>query len=320
MGEVQRINTGEKVWLPWSCDYCGANVSGKYRDCPNCGRPRGKNTTFDVTKPGETLTEEEVSKRCGPDWLCECCDSLNSASLSECPSCGAPKGASKNYFELKRIREESVRAEADKVESVEQSSVVPAIYDDDDKKEEEKRFTGEYLEDDTEKYRSIPVVGNDMPYRRRKRNKSFNFMKAIAVAMTVAGSIGLLSVLICALLPKEYSATVTDVSWERSINIEQQDTYHESGWSIPAGGRETSKEWKKSGTKKVIDHYDTRDVTKTKVVDDGYDITYDYVDNGDGSADKIEVRTPKTKTVTYTEKEEYPVYVDVDVYDWYYLL
>lgn len=285
MSGVQRINTGEKVWLSWKCEYCGTTVSGKYRECPNCGRPRGGNTNFDINDIGEDLTKEEIANRCGPDWFCECCETLNSARFSECESCGAPRGASKNYFEMKAARE--------------------------------SKFAGEFLKDTAEQFRSIPVLEDDITGRKVKKRKIE--LQSALIGLFSALGIGTLAILMVVLFtPKEYQVTVTDVSWYRSISIEQQGTYHESGWTVPVGGRQTSKEWKYVRTDKVIDHYDTKDVTKTKTVEDGYDVDYEYVDNGDGSADRIEVRTPRYKTVTYTETESVPVYKDVDIYDWYY--
>lgn len=285
-GDTQmRRDTGEKVWLAWKCEYCGTTVSGKYRECPNCGRPRGKSTEFDINDIGEDLTREEIENCCGPDWYCECCETLNSARFSECESCGAPRGASSNYFEMREARE--------------------------------SKFTGEFIEDVTEQFRSIPVVEVNVTNERNDKPK-FIWGPVLWRLLFALGAAALVWLLVALFIPKEYNVTVADVSWYRSISVEQEDTYHESGWNIPAGGRQTNKEWKYLRTDRVLDHYETKNVTKTKTVQDGYDISYEYVNNGDGSANRIEVKTPKYKTVTYTETEQVPVYKDVPVYDWYY--
>lgn len=78
--------------------------------CPYCGRknrPRSMETKFNMNETVAVLDGEEAKKyTSGPDWFCECCDSCNPDSITECKSSSTPGGASKNYFEIRRKQEE----------------------------------------------------------------------------------------------------------------------------------------------------------------------------------------------------------------------
>lgn len=96
---------GKLVEMLWDCPYCETKgIPGRYRDCPNCGNPRGDGIKFYM--PGEIKyvdekTAETINKN--PDWKCSFCGSLNSDSDKECKSCAAPRTDSdKNYFDLQK--------------------------------------------------------------------------------------------------------------------------------------------------------------------------------------------------------------------------
>lgn len=87
----------------WDCKYCDTKkILGTERVCPNCGRPRGKDTKFYLDGDHVELTEEQAkTKNKGADWLCPYCDTLNSALNEVCESCGSPRADSKkDYFNM----------------------------------------------------------------------------------------------------------------------------------------------------------------------------------------------------------------------------
>lgn len=54
------------------------------------------------------------------------------------------------------------------------------------------------------------------------------------------------------------SQTVTGFSWERTISIEELKTFHESGWSLPSGAKQTDTKIELYGYESVLDHYETK--------------------------------------------------------------
>lgn len=289
MPNVRRTKTGEKVWITWDCQVCGyKRIHGSKRECPGCGRPRGNTVKFNTGDIVGEVSKDEVSRYNSPDWFCECCDSYNNDNDEFCIGCGAPKGASKDYFQKQKELEESTTRERQEHQETEQ-------YD-------------------------APIVRPSFNSPKPKKIKFSSLFKYISI--TAVTAIALIA-FIFLLLPKEKSACVTDMNWERSIAVEHLDTLKDDGWDPPYDARILDKEWKiREHDKKIFDHYDTVpvEVQKSEQVYVGDDISYEYEENGNGTLDRIEVKTPKYETHYYTETElqEVPVYRYEDVYDWYY--
>lgn len=288
-GTSTRTNTGEKVWLTWDCEYCQTNgIHGSKRECPNCGMPRGRKIRYNIDDIAGELTEEEAKNHGKPDWQCSFCDTYNKWSNESCESCGAER-SEKTYHDVGREieQEQASRQEQANVDNTEHSSW----------------------------YENEVARRNKQLARKRKRG-----VLIAVIAMLTAVFTG-----VCAfnLLPSKVVTDVVDKSWEQSIAIEEKEVVTDSGWTKPAGARELDREWKvKEYNKKILDHYKTeyKDVQKSRQVYVGDEVTYEYVDNGDGTADKIKVTTPKYDTEYYTEKEEVrvPVYRYEDEYAYYY--
>lgn len=119
---------GRLVMAYWDCPYCSnKGIGGNMRECPGCGRPRGDVKFYmkqvaagavlsEAQAAGiEHVSDEEAAKiDRRADWFCSYCDCLNTAGDNICKGCGATKEDSdKNYFDLKRIREEKERARAE---------------------------------------------------------------------------------------------------------------------------------------------------------------------------------------------------------------
>lgn len=288
--------TGVVVEHTWNCPYCGKENRGRDRECNGCGRPRGKETKFDTSKHIATLSGEEAKKHMtGPDWFCECCDSYNPDTATECKGCGAPRGASKDYFRKRREQEEKEFAER------------MQQYDTDkDLAETERYLYGE---------KSQPM---EKVKRAVKENSS-----------TIAGIFGVIALLVTVIglgifffKSKPVEGTVTEMAWSSSVSLEEFTTIRDEGWTHPSDARVLDKTWTYKETIQVIDHYDTeiQPVTKTRTVQDGVDTYYTYEDMGNGFSAQVEHTTPHYTTETYTDYEtvQVPVYRDEDVYDWWY--
>ena len=298
---------GRIVETFWSCKYCGTgDIRGRYRECPGCGRPRG-DVTFEVKNPTANYVSEEEARNIQkePDWFCEYCDSLNSASDSICKGCGASRLESgKSYFDIqkeKKSSESSPPPETVKpVETVEpvepMETVEPA----------EIVETAETVEHPREK-------GHDNGRVRQKRKRTLaELAVSLAFVLVIAVSIGALAWL---LRPKADTLVVTGVGWERSISIEKVKIVEEDGWSLPSGARLKTSRQELYGYERVLDHYETVTEVKTRQVLDHYEeYVSGYRDLGNGYAEEITSKRPVYKTETYTDTSRKPVYRNAPVY------
>lgn len=303
-----------KVEYVWKCTYCGTENGGLKRECTNCGRPRDKDITFNTSKIKSTFSHESehAKKLTGPDWHCQYCDSLNPNSQSICKSCGQPREAvSQNYFELKQARIEKDQAErARHQEQLRQQNLTEDTHE-----ELETAYINKAVSNiKAEKLMKTPVA------RSKKR---FTFSHELFTGCLIAvGILALISLMVMVFKPHTETVNISAKNWSRSISIQELKTLKSEGWTPPINARILDQVWKFKEKTKVFDHYDevTVMVTKTRQVEDGYDITYEYTDDGNGTGDIIEVKTPKYKTETYQEPEvqKVAVYRDEDVYDWWY--
>ncbi|MDO4483651.1 MAG: zinc ribbon domain-containing protein [Clostridia bacterium] len=128
----------------------------------------------------------------------------------------------------------------------------------------------------------------------------------------------LLAVLVIALvinlIPKNADTTVLEKAWARAVSIEEYTTVTEADWQLPEGARLIKTSQAIHHYEKVVDHYEYVTVKKSRQVQDGYDTSTQYVNNGDGTFTSKEVKTPRYKTEYYTEREKQPVYRDEPIY------
>lgn len=290
---------GRLVEMLWDCPYCDTKgILGRHQDCPNCGKGRGEETEFYMDGKIRYVTDESIKARVSknPDWYCSVCDTFNSDNDDRCCNCGAPKSMSKkNYFE---IREEEVN-------ELEEETPLKELVE----------YTEEDISSKTFKFNisqiDILTIFNNL-------GKIFKYI------LPIVGLICFISLIIFLLLPKDKILTITEMSWNREIEIQEEITVDESGWFLPVGARlhytklefhhnekvidhyETVTEQK---SRQVIDHYKTVTEQKSRQVIDGYEeVVTGYRDLGNGFAEEITTTRPIYKTEYYTETHQEPVY------------
>ena len=112
---------------------------------------------------------------------------------------------------------------------------------------------------------------------------------------------------------------VTALNWTRTINIEQNRQYSESAWELPSGAELTETKREIHHYDSVLDHYESRQVQRSRQVIDHYETYYTYEDNGNGTFTEVSHQRPVYTTEYYTETVQEPVYVQVPRYaDKYY--
>lgn len=304
MSKVVR-RTGKKIELLWDCPYCSTKgIRGGITECPSCGRPRTQSVEFsgaerlNGARATEFVSNEVASRENEPDWMCPYCDSYNKAYETSCKYCGSPRGDNKTYFDINREKE--IKRSNEEVIIEKENSVVENI----------EGNAGENY-----------VVESVREYKAKQKRNSHRFSNVLKYSL-LSLLIFLFGFMVFRTVNHKETFTVSDKQWVYTVFVEECNTYQDSGWYPPANARILNKEYKFKETVQKIDHYEivTREVERSREVPDGYDISYEYEDLGNGYAEEVEVKTEKYRTEYYTEEitEEVPVYVDVDVYDYYY--
>jgi len=273
----------------WDCDYCGTKgIRGSVYDCPGCGHPRDDDVEFYLPENEPEVTDKKLLEQAnaGPDWYCKYCNSGNHANDDHCDQCGA------------------VRSEHD------------------DSPQEEKPAREIYqprMEAERPRY---PTVASRDHYAGRlanKRAKKPNSKKFLKIA-GLSGVILIIAGLIFLYFKtSDTPLTLTQVSWERQIQIEKYKTVTEEDWKVPTGGRVISSRQKEHHKEKVQVGWD--EGTRPERVKTGTE-TKKYncrnVDKKNGFFEEVcdekEVDVYETKDIPYKD----PVYEDKPVYKtWY---
>lgn len=290
---------GKLVEGLWDCPYCGSKgIRAGHKTCPGCGHPQDENTKFYLPDTITYVSDEEAAKISrNPDWQCSFCGSLNKDDNKFCNSCGASKEDSeKNYFQMRQEQEEKKKQK----EIKEQKSQVDSN-------------TNEKLPKKSTTL--LPSSGEENISGKNIGSKPPTIVQSIIRGVLSAGILGiLLFFLISLLLPSIKEVTVQGFKWERSIAVEEQHTYKDDDWSLPANARllYTKKELK--GYEPVIDHYKIVKETKTRRVFDHYKYKNSYKDLGNGYFDEKTDKVPVYCNETYTDSHKEPVYRQEPVY------
>ena len=301
---LRRFDMGKLVEGRWDCSYCGTKgILGRNRECPNCGRQRGKDVKFYVANPKDYVPEEEaknISRK--PDWLCDHCGAYNPDESEVCKTCGAHRAGNKDYFDVQSEEEarESVNGEDKDKENCNNGNGYDNDYESYNDVKKSENY-GLLLQDDVEEEK----VG-------------FLHRRSTLIAVGIVAVIMLVWGLALMLAPRKTTMEITGFSWSRSFDVEQMQTFHENDWYVPEGGTVTYQQMEIHHYDSVIDHYETetQEVEKERIA--YYEYSTNLVDLGNGYFDEETVSTPVYETYYETETYEVPIYRDEPVYEMMY--
>ncbi len=258
-------------------------------------------------------------------WDCSYCGNKGiRGSVRTCPDCGKTRAADVKFYMLDKepvADEAAVEAGPDwfcpYCDSYNPSSA-PACTCCGHPREENDKDYFEVRKDEEEKQQeadaafaavTAPSAGADQQTATRSRVMSRRIISVVLILAVLFAGFWLLS-------PKNRSVTVTDMSWERSVEVQENRLVEESGWAMPADAVELIRSAREiHHYDQILDHYETVSVERSRQVLDGYDTYTTYEDMGNGYFQSVEHETPRYRTEYYTETYEEPVYVSVPVYD-----
>ena len=262
----------------WDCPVCGQKaVAGNIMNCPSCGRARGDVKFY--MKDGAEETTREENERGDIEYLNEeQTQEMDRAPDWYCSFCNSLNTDHAAFCSNCGASRESSESN---------------YFDQLKKREEAKR---------------AEQAAQPKPAAQQAQKKS-RLPLLLIIAAVIIGLIFFMNG-----SSTQGDLQVTGVAWSRSIPVEQNLQFTESGWSIPDGGTEVSRAQAIHHYDQVLDHYEQYQVQKSRQVLDHYETYYTYADRGNGSFEEVAHERPVYRTEYYTETESRPVYRSVPRY------
>lgn len=185
----------------WDCGSCGhTGILGRDMSCPKCGFRRPEGVKFYLPDDADVVTDETLIKRAesGADWVCEWCGASSVATANVCSQCGAERGTSPSQ-QVKEYASDEVPRSSEDTYQKPQAPMKQAMP-------------------------SSPASGGG-----GLSPKLIAIIAGVLLVIVVGGYF--------LFRTKDVAASVTGISWERSIEIERLTTVVEEGSSVPPGGR-----------------------------------------------------------------------------------
>jgi hypothetical protein len=198
---------GENVFqMLWDCRFCGAKklLGVDARHCPNCGAAQDPEWRYFPSEADKKIVSDPNYAYAGVDKICPFCGQPNSAAAKFCKDCGGDLIGAKD--------------------AVRKANVVTGLGEDAPGVVEDVALKKAQAEQTAISAASKP---------RGKITRTQIIVLGIVALFIGIGAI----VSFLALSKHAASVTVSDVSWQRVINVEQYNALHESNWqdSVPIG-------------------------------------------------------------------------------------
>lgn len=281
----------------WDCPACGKKHVSALRNtrCPSCGSSK-------VPQDEELFSYEEIHDNDGldlaaggPHWTCSNCGTKNLDKNTHCDGCGNQRDSEDSTNQIRTFDHLPVKPLVQEDEKVDQSQIVTNI-------------PGSNREPSTPHVLDIhdrQTVSYDVHTNPKKlrfgTNINWRIVAVILAVVVVLGGLGFLT-----FHTTSYSSQVTGFSWQRNINIEEYQVFHESNWdSSPSGAYNVTSSYLFYEKQPI---YETK--TRQVYVPSSYTT---YTDLGNGAVVSNTVDTSHYETEYYQELTGYR-----DIYKWYY--
>ena len=210
------------VELEWTCKHCGTINPGMKRVCTNCGAPIAQDDKFELPDQQELITDKEKLEeaKSGPAIQCPYCNVLNPAGTKLCIQCGGDI-------------QEGLARKAGEVLGAYQTAAVP---------DKPCPSCGQPVKANAERCPhcgaslvEIKTVATPATPSQTKKTPIYLIMGGIALGVLCIAAI--IVFIVMSSRTNEVAATVSDLRWQRSIQILEQQPVQRSSWreDVPAG-------------------------------------------------------------------------------------
>lgn len=218
------LGTVESVWTCSSCGHSG--IPGSQKKCPNCGNPKGVDEEYQHPNQSTYLSSAQLDsmgvdpKQHFSDELCPHCGAKLKPGTQKCPNCGgAIDNAAYAGQKCPNCGRETVDGHCPSC---------GALTDQKQSSPPGRPHAG------------LPALKGGVPNR--------NILVAVALAILVTITLALI------FWPREKTVVVHEVSWSRTIQIEEYQYNRHGGWALPQGADYISDEVRFHNNESVYDH------------------------------------------------------------------
>ena len=331
----------------WNCAQCTTkNISGTLKECPLCGDPHNDNLDpsegYFLPTDARVMTNADELRRAnsGPIWNCGKCNTPNDGDIDTCGSCKQPRDSDdfvspvtryvsgvdaqgstlSNPAQLETDWVNATLQRSDKLQPLADSPVIQPVRTLHSR--DLPRSGKPQYENNTSNNRPVFRLGGTALLSRVKTPR---VMLGIGLGMVLGVLLfGARTVYVNYFATETVDLTVSSLSWEREVEVEEFRTLTRQDWSVPGDGRVLSSSREIRSYRQVLDHYETktRQVPETKQTGtrtESYACGSTTVNNGNGSFSQQTTycnRSVPVYTTTYrTESYQDPVYRDEPIYD-----
>lgn len=269
----------EKVYMGlWDCSDCGKTGNlGTEKNCSRCNSPQNS-----VLTPSEDwyMSDQEITDPAtldefddGPSWNCGYCETLNNGSLQKCSHCDRPRDFDDTVnrevtYDDRVAHDPKPDTTAEMIESdIERAERAIATEASGPRKMKDIARPASELPrkgTDTEFYEKIRDDAYKAVDERIRINKLSPLLRlwethrnvvfvaaGLVVALVLTGVIwGIVHTVNKYTATVPGTVTVSELHWERNVEVEEYKTLQDGGWSYPGDARV-------QGTESRIHHYET---------------------------------------------------------------
>ena len=223
----------------WLCPSCGCENLGRYNACEeSCGAARPDGVEFYLPENSPIITDKTLlaDAASGQDWYCDHCTGANPGAkdghpLIACAHCAHPRTRDDKTHRVSTSAAGATLRTAEAASAAARAKKIAKTT---------KRRT------DRINKATFTSGGSSRPQTQRLKTLLFVGLGALLIA-------GLIAITLSIVVPTQtMEARITALEWDRSISVEQLTTKREQGWSIPAGGRMQSRDWRYKETKQIV--------------------------------------------------------------------
>jgi RNA polymerase subunit RPABC4/transcription elongation factor Spt4 len=216
------------VELEWTCKHCGTVNQGMKRVCTNCGAPIGKDDQFELPDQQELITDKQKLEeaKAGPAIQCPYCNVLNPAGTKLCISCGGDIQA-------------GLARNAGDVMGAYQTAAVP---------DKPCPSCGQMVKANADR---CPHCGGSLvetpaittaPAEANQPKKTRLWMIAAGIGLGVICLAAIVVVIILSTRTKAVNAVVSDLRWQRSIEVLAMQPIQRADWEekVPSDAKDVT--------------------------------------------------------------------------------
>ncbi len=209
------------VELEWTCKHCGTVNPGMKRVCTNCGAPIGQDDKFELPGQQALITDQArlAEAKAGPAIQCPYCNVLNPADAKVCRQCGGDI-------------QEGLRRKSGEVLGAYQTAAVPNI---------NCPSCGQPVKANAARCPNcggslVKASGPETPAPPTPPKKPRSGLLIAGIGLGVIAIAAVIVFIVMSGRTNQVSAAVSDLRWQRSIEILEMQPVPSSAWQedVPA--------------------------------------------------------------------------------------